>query len=424
MTDHPHNAAHDAAMPANPASGKPADGVGRVLIAVLQGRQGAVARLRRVLFEVLESGHDDHLAGRVINGVLVALILLNVAAFVAETVPWIEQRYSIWFRWFELFSVSVFTIEYAVRLWIAVEITYLRRMPRWKARALAMRRPLMIIDLLAIAPFFLSQFMMLDLRVVRILRLVRFFKLSRYSPAMHTLMRVISNERRSLSAAGLLLFAAVLISATGMYHIEGRVQPERFGTVPDAAYWAITTLTTVGYGDVLPSTPLGRLWAGITMVAGICILALPVAILSAGFAQEVGRRDFVVTWSLMSRIPLLAEMEAHEASQVMPLLHAHNFPPRAEVLKADQEGAAMYFVASGHVQLRDDGRVEDFRAGDFFGARAMLTGEGHSGTFWTVSKARLLKLYREDFQHLERANPAIGAHIRQVAQKRGRAGVA
>ena len=186
---------------------------------------------------------------------IVALILINIAAFVAETVPQLALRYGVWFRVLEAFSVSVFTIEYAARLWTAVEVPFLGRLPPWRARLKWSLRAYLVIDLLAILPFYLGAILSLDLRVLRVLRLLRFFKLSRYSPALHTLMRVLISERRSLSAAGLLLCAALLLSATGMYYIEGEGQPDKFGSVPQAAYWAMTTLTTVGYGDATPLTP-------------------------------------------------------------------------------------------------------------------------------------------------------------------------
>ena len=219
-----------------------------------------------------------------------------------------------------------------------MEVPFLARMPPWRARLIYATRGYLIIDLLAILPFYLGGLLGIDLRVLRVLRLLRFLKLSRYSPAMHTLLRVLRNERRSLMGAGLLLVAALLLSATGMYYIEGGAQPDKFGSVPQAAYWAMTTLTTVGYGDVTPVTPLGKLWSMLTMLFGLCMLALPVAIISTGFAQEVGRRDFVVTWSLMSRIPLLAELDAREVAEVMPLLRAHDLPPNVEVIADGEPG--------------------------------------------------------------------------------------
>jgi voltage-gated potassium channel len=238
---------------------------------------------------------------------------------------------------------------------------------------------------------------------------------------MHTLIRVLVNERHSLAGAGLLLVGAVLISATGMYYIEGDAQPDKLGSVPDAAYWAITTLTTVGYGDVSPITGFGKLWAGLTMVVGLCILALPVAIIAAAFAQEATRRDFVVTWSLMSRIPLLRDMDSQDVTAVMPLLHANTVPTAAEVIAADSPGTAIYFIANGAVELTAGERRVTFETGDFFGAVAVLDGDLNPGTFRSLRRTRLLKLHREDFHRLEHVNPRIGAHIRRVAAERRRA---
>jgi voltage-gated potassium channel len=374
---------------------------------------------RRRVYEIIEIGRgDDHLS-RMVDAAIVALILINIAAFVAETVPELARRYGVWFHAFETFSVVIFSIEYAARLWTAVEVPFLARLPAWKARVKWASRAYLVIDLLAILPFYLGALLNLDLRVLRVLRLLRFFKLSRYSPALHTLLRVLRNERRSLSAAGLLLGAALLLSATGMYYIEGEGQPDKFGSVPQAAYWAMTPLTTVGYGDATPLTALGKFWSMLTMLAGLCVLALPVAIISSGFAQEVNRRDFVVTWSLMSRIPVLAELDAQQVAEVLPLLRAHNLPPHMEVIPAGGLSDAMYFVASGSVQRKPSPAEEVFKTGDFFGIAAMLEGEPSRGAFVTTPRCRLLKLFREDFHRLETAHPAIVGVLRAAATKGG-----
>jgi voltage-gated potassium channel len=376
--------------------------------------------LRRRVYEIIEVGQGDDRASRFFDASIVALILVNIAAFVAETVPALAARYGPWFQALEAFSVLIFTLEYAARLWTAVEVPYLARLPAWKARLTWASRAYLVIDLLAILPFYLGAILSLDLRVLRVLRLLRFFKLSRYSPALHTLLRVLRSERRSLSAAGLLLCAALLLSATGMYYIEGEGQPDKFGSVPQAAYWAMTTLTTVGYGDATPLTPLGKLWSMLTMLSGLCVLALPVAIISTGFAQEVNRRDFVVTWSLMSRIPVLAELDVAQAAEVLPLLRAHNLPPHVEIIPAGGRSDAMYFVASGSVQRKASASAEVFNTGDFFGIGAMLEGEPSQGAIVTTSRCRLLKLFREDFHRLESANPAVAGALREAANKRAR----
>lgn len=374
--------------------------------------------MRRRIFEIIELGRHDDRASRAFELFILVMILANIAVFCAETVPEIEASYGTWFHAFELVSVVVFSIEYALRIWTAVEVPFLSRMSPLKARLKFARRPLQVLDLLAVLPFYLGTLIGLDLIVLRALRLLRLFKLSRYSPAMHTLIRVVSSEARTLTGAAILLMAALLFSSTGMYFIEGKVQPDKFGSVPLAAYWAMTTLTTVGYGDVAPITPLGKLWAMLTMLFGLCILALPVAIISSGFAQEAGRRDFVVTWSLMSRIPMLAELDTAEVAELMPMLHSRHLPPNTEVMAAGSPGDAMYFVASGEVELQSASRHSRFGTGEFFGVVAMLDNDVQAGRFVTRTRCRLLKLFREDFHRIEMRSPQIGAHIRQVAANR------
>ncbi|MEZ5843539.1 MAG: cyclic nucleotide-gated ion channel [Hyphomicrobiaceae bacterium] len=372
---------------------------------------------RRRTYEIVEVGRGVDRASRLFDAFIIAMIIASVVCFMLETVPSIEARYGRWLYAFEVVSVVVFTLEYAARIWTAVEVPFLKRLPPWKARVKFALRPYLIIDLLAILPFFLHALVPMDLRVLRVLRLLRLMKLSRYSPAMHTLIRVIYNERRSLSGAGLLLAAAVLLSATGMYYLEGHRQPDHFGSVPQATYWAVTTLTTVGYGDVTPQTPFGRLFAMFTMVVGLCILALPVAIVSTGFAQEVGRRDFVITWSLMSRIPAFADLDARDVALIMPLLHAQHLPPNVEVMP-EGPGNAMYFVAAGEVEAHRPDASTRFGTGDFFGVVSMLEGENTGARFLTRKKSRLLKLHREDFARLEAAHPRIAEHIRKTARVR------
>ncbi|MEZ5853123.1 MAG: cyclic nucleotide-gated ion channel [Hyphomicrobiaceae bacterium] len=384
----------------------------------LSGLSRTWAELRHRTYEVMEIGRGEDSTSRFVDDVIITLILLNIAAFCLETVHEVHEAYAWEFHYFEVFSVAVFTIEYITRIWASVEVPFLRRLPPWKARLRFARRPFLVIDLLAILPFYLGHMLGIDLRILRALRLLRLFKLSRYSPAMHTLLRVLANESRALIGAGVLLLTVLLFSSTGMYFIESHAQPDKFGSVPLAAYWAMTTLTTVGYGDVAPITPLGKFWAMITMLFGLCVLALPVAIISTGFSQEVGRRDFVVTWSLMSRVPLFTDLDASHIAEILPLLHAHNLPPNVEVIAADTNGAAMYFIASGRVRLAEPNGSMEFKTGDFFGAVALVQNGKHGGSYTTTTRCRLLKLYREDFFRLEATRPEIGALIRKIAAER------
>ena len=374
--------------------------------------------LRRRVYEIIEGAHDGDRHSEIFDRLLVALIVLNVAAFILETVPSLHRAYGWWFDVFETASVSLFTVEYLLRIWTAPEVGYLKRQPAWQARLHWAKRPYLLIDLVAILPFFLHQMMGLDLRVVRLLRVMRLLRLTRYSPAMHTLGRVIYGERRALVAAGYLLTAAVIFAATGIHFLEAEAQPDKFGSVPASAWWAITTLTTVGYGDVVPITAWGKLFGGMVMVVGLCILALPVAIISTGFAQEVGRRDFVVNWSLMSRVPVLAELDAFQVAEIIQLFHAHNVPPRTEVVTRGSPGGALYFIASGQVQFTCDVLDRTYGTGEFFGLAAMLGDDKHYGSFSTIGRCRLLKLYKEDFRRLEYLAPEVARRLRAAGNDR------
>ncbi|MEZ5925543.1 MAG: cyclic nucleotide-gated ion channel [Hyphomicrobiaceae bacterium] len=383
-------------------------------------RSGAEARadLRRRVYDVLEVGRGESRLSTWVENGLIVLIFINVFAFVLETVPSIHIKYRGLLSFIEWASVLMFTFEYALRIWSCVEVPFLRRLSPMRARIQYAKSPYLLIDLLAIVPFYLSFLVPIDLRVLRVLRLFRFLKLARYSPAMNTLMRVLANERRTLTGALLLVMTLLLFAATIMYYLESEAQPDRFGSIPEAAWWAIVTLTTVGYGDAVPVTDLGRFVGGLVMLSGLIVLALPIAIIATGFAQEVGRRDFVLTWSMMSRIPLFADLDAQAITEVMRYLHAHNYPARWEVIGPGSPGDAMYFVASGRIrrQIAEDEQL--LGAGEFFGEVALLDHAVNEHTYVTTTRSRLLKLDRDGYQRLHAAHPDIAEEIRKVADTR------
>jgi voltage-gated potassium channel len=179
-----------------------------------------------------------------------------------------------------------------------------------------------IIDFLAVAPLWIALVGLDDLRILIILRILRVFKFARYSSGMRSLLEVLSSERRALSGCLVILVCATLVSATAMHIVEGSVQPDKFGTIPDAMWWAIVTLSTIGYGDVVPSTALGRAVASVTIVAGLIMVALPVGIVATAFSEVIHRRDFIVTWSMLARVPLFAHLTAENIAHITHLLRA------------------------------------------------------------------------------------------------------
>jgi voltage-gated potassium channel len=368
--------------------------------------------------DVLEGALLNDLTARLVSAVLVTLIVLNVIAFALETVPAIAEAYGPWLEAFEVFSIAVFTIEYGLRIWSSVEVPVRRHDSPWRERLAFALRPMQLIDLAAILPAYLGVIFALDLRVLRVLRLLRFFKLARYSPALHSLGRAVSSERRALAAALLVMVSLVLFAASGMHIIEGKVQPAAFGTVPDAMWWAVVTLATIGYGDVVPVTALGKLFTSFVVLIGLGVFALPIGIIATGFSQEMTRRDFVVTWSLVARVPLFAGLDAAAVAEIMTLLYSRAYGTGQPICRIGDAADTMYFIASGEVTVHADSGLVTLGEGAFFGELALLEQRPHAHLVVAASRCRLLLLDREDFERLCRRHAAIRAGIEEVARSR------
>ncbi|NNJ79667.1 MAG: ion transporter [Xanthomonadales bacterium] len=247
-------------------------------------------KLRKRMAELLEQGHYDDRPSRVINLLLIGLISLNVVAIFLESVDPIYAVYRQQFWIFEVFSVAVFTVEYLARVWSAVDLAELNDSRPVIGRLKYMLTPIALVDLIAILPFYLSFYLTFDLRFLRVMRLLRLFKLTRYSPALGALLDVIQQESEALLAAFVVLLLMLVVSAGGIYLLEHELQPEAFGSIPSSMWWAIVTLTTLGYGDVVPVTVGGKIFGGLIGLIGIGMIALPAAIMASGFAENVHNR--------------------------------------------------------------------------------------------------------------------------------------
>jgi voltage-gated potassium channel len=245
---------------------------------------------RKRVAEILEIGHAQDPSSRIIDVFIVILIFLNVIAIALESVPNLLAAYQAEFIAFETFSVIFFSIEYLMRVWSAIELDDVNSKTPIVSRIKYMLRPLVLIDLLAILPFYLAFFVSLDLRFLRVLRLLRIFKLTRYSSAMSTMLGVLREEASALSAAAFILFILLVLASSGIYLLEHKVQPEAFGSIPSAMWWSMITLTTVGYGDVVPVTAMGKVFGATIALIGVGMVALPTGILASGFANAFRRR--------------------------------------------------------------------------------------------------------------------------------------
>jgi voltage-gated potassium channel len=381
--------------------------------------------LRRRVYHVLEQGPVGDRVSKSVDRFLVVLILINLIAVALESIPEYEARYGAAFAAIELFSLVVFTIEYSLRVWCAVEHGPHQHLSATQARLKYVLSPAGIIDLIAVLPFWFAMVVPGNLRVILVFRMVRFFKFARYSPAMRSLLDVLYNERRALFGCLVIALGTALVAASLMHLAEANVQPAKLGTIPEAFWWAIVTIGTIGYGDVVPVTALGKLIATCTIFAGLVLMALPVGIIATAFAEQIRRRDFIVTWGMISRVPLFAELDATEISDVMELLRAQVVEAGEVVMRAGDAARSMYFIAAGEVEIEIKGKKERIRlgVGQFFGEVALLRRTRRTATVTAVTRTNLLGLDAHDLHALMQRDRRIAERIKEVVEDRvGRRG--
>lgn len=244
--------------------------------------------LRNLVYEYLQNDKNETKFGHVINFFLIFLIVGNVIAVLLESINEVYKAYQFYFDCFENFSMLIFSIEYLLRFWSIVEKDPFES--GWKQRWNYIISGAAIIDLLAILPAYINFFVHIDLRFLRVLRLLRLLKLTRYFVSLQILLRVIEREKGSFQAVIFILLIMIVMAAAGIYVVESRVQPEVFSSIPASMWWAVVTLTTVGYGDVTPITPLGRFLGALITILGVGLAALPAGILANGLANELELR--------------------------------------------------------------------------------------------------------------------------------------
>jgi voltage-gated potassium channel len=240
---------------------------------------------RRRTWELLEVARPGDRASHFVDVFILTLIFLNAAAVVFESVDLLRERYAVWFRSFELFSLVAFTIEYVLRLWSCTTAPQFGSPVAGRLRFVF--RPMNVVDFLAFVPFYLP-FLHADLRVLRVFRLLRIFRvarLGRYSGSLGSLGQVLQQKKEELLVAALVMLMLVLTASSLMYMVENAAQPEKFPDIPATMWWAVATFTTVGYGDVYPITSAGKLLGSLVSILGI-VFALPTEILGAAFVEQ------------------------------------------------------------------------------------------------------------------------------------------
>ena len=375
--------------------------------------------LRVRIHSLLDPASDGHAARR-IRGFEVALILVGISSVSAGTVDGLSPEARLLAALVTGVVAALFFAEYLARLWVAPENPHLHHSSPARARLRWVLSAEGIIDLLAVLPAVAVAYggARLGAESASVFVLLWVLKLATHAQGVGLIARVFHNERSALSAAAALFLIVLFSAATIAHWLEAERQPEHFGSIPASLWWAVVTLTTTGYGDVVPLSTAGRMLGGLVMLCGICVLALLAGILANGFAAEVRRREFVRIWELVARVPFFADIGAIAISDIVDRLRSRSYPEGATVIRKGAAGDSMFFIVSGEVEVRVGERTLELRDGDFFGEMALLDRKPRSADVVTLAPLTVLVLNVADFYQLAGQQPKLIAAIEAEAARR------
>ena len=372
---------------------------------------------RRRLYLLLQPDSSDRLA-RIFRPTHHLMVAIGIAVMLAITVPEIEARYFALLVAGFYVVAAFFFAEYVLRLIAAPEAPGGEHRLRVEAHlAWAVSVP-GVFDLVAALPGIMA---LVHGPGATLFGFIWAFKYIRYSPGLASLGRVISHARQALLSV-LLGFLIVLLTAASIaYLLERNAHPDNpaaFASIPAALWWGIVTMTTTGYGDIVPQTVAGRALSGIVMVGGILIFALWTGIIVNGYAEELRRREFLRTWELVAKVPFFHDIGASLIAEVARLLRPRDFPANAVIMRRGEPGDCMYFIVEGEVEIRLATGPLYLNEGDFVGEVALLTGDPRNATVVATRPCVTLALDIVDFHELLARQPELARVIREEARKR------
>jgi voltage-gated potassium channel len=334
------------------------------------------------------------------------LVLVGIGAVLIGTLPGLTGFQDTLLTILCVVIALAFAGIYALLLWSAEN-------RRRHARSLYA-----IIDLLAALPVPLALLLGMSAPNARLFGMLWALKLIHLNPAFAMLWRVLRNERQPLLSVTTAFVVVTLFASTIAFVVERNAQPDAFGSVPAALWWAVTTITTTGYGDKIPVTFVGRILGGAVMVAGIGLFALWAGILASGFAAELRRREFLESWDLVVRLPLFRNLGAGALAEIARLLKVQNHSAKSVIVRTGQPGDSMYFIAEGEVEVHAGPVRVRLKPGQFFGEAALITGEPRNATVVAAGPARLLRLDVIEFRELASRQPELLTIIQAEAAHR------
>jgi voltage-gated potassium channel len=355
--------------------------------------------------------------GRAIARSILVLVALGSLSAVLLTEPRLAGLHP-WLKAAAGLAMLVFAVEYGLRLWMAPERGHGQAIADATLRWRYATSPIGLIDLLAWAGPLACWLLDVDPDWTRAVELTWLLKLGRYTTALGLVFAVLSAERRPLLGALSVMLIVMVLGAGIIHALEHAAQPAVFGSIPQSMWWAVVTMATVGYGDIVPVTPAGKAFASVMLLIGIAMFAVPAGIMASGFAAEIRRRDFVVTWQLVAKVPLFQSLDAARIAEIARLLKPEVVPANYVIVRRGEPAEAMFFIAQGTVEIDVQPNPVRLGRGQFFGEIALLRDTVRTATVTAVEECQLLSLDIGDFRHLLETHPDLKATLERVAQER------
>ncbi len=355
-------------------------------------------------------------AARATMALIVAAIVAAAAAAMMLTVRDLDPTIVRFLSPVEFAAFIAFTAEYAARLWSAPDAMPNRR--PGAARLAYALSPLGAIDVLVIASYWADLAIGLGPDVRAATGLLPLLKLARYMPGLGLVARVFRNEAAALGAAFGTLTVLIVLTGGVMYLLEHKAQPEAFASIPKSLWWAVVTMATVGYGDVVPATLFGRLFGSVVILVGIAMVAVPAGIMATGFMEELRKQQFIVTWQAVASLPLFASLDAGRIASIARLLRPQVVPANSVIVRRGEAADAMYFILDGDVEVEVRPEPVRLGKGQYFGEIALIRETRRTATVTALNPCHLLSLHVHDFRELLEENPDLRAEIARVADER------
>ena len=316
--------------------------------------------------------------------------IISSAGYLTIDMPLLQVLYSA--------SIGLFAIEFFIRAFVERRASFL----------------LLIDGMVLINQVFFSIY---DLRILRLFRLFDIFSQSRFLLPTNTLIKTIIKQRNALLGSQIMVISILLVVSTFIYFLESSVQPDVFGSIPSTMWWGIATLTTVGYGDVVPMTDLGKLLASFTMLVGIGMFALPAAILASAYYEEIQKKNFLVSFEAIASVPLFQELPIGAVGKINEKLQAVLVSEHETIFSKGEKADSMFIIEYGKVKVEIDNPVY-LVAGDYFGEMGLLGNAPRNATITAADDTKLLELTKSDLEELSEEHPKLFEELELSVTKR------